>query len=36
VLRKTLNIHYTLPSDSSNRTSVGAKRTDQDIEWIMR
>jgi hypothetical protein len=36
VLRKTLEIHYTLPSDPANRMSIGAKRTDQDIEWIMR
>jgi hypothetical protein len=36
VLRKTLKIHYTLPSDSANRMQVAPKRTGQDIEWIMR
>jgi hypothetical protein len=36
VLRKTLAIEYDLPADTANRSSVTAKRTSPELEWIMR
>lgn len=36
VLRKTLAIEYDLPADTANRGSVTAKRTNPELEWIMR
>ncbi len=36
VLRKTLAVEYDLPADTANRASVTAKRTSQELEWIMR
>ncbi len=37
VLRKTMVIHYSLPTDPANRTRTAPKRTGQpDIEWVMR